>query len=71
MSLEKNPNNVWIPSTPGGTLLAHLESKTEDQAWEKLMIDAAHMPYKDRSAFADRGYTVSEYSRTPATVKET
>ena len=64
MTLEKNPNNTWIPSTPAGTVLAHLEAPTQDEAWENLLKDAAHMPYEGRSGFADRGYTVNEYATT-------
>ena len=64
-----NPSSVFIPSTPGGTLLAHLESATEAQAWKALMKDAAHMPYPDKAAFIERGYTVSEYARTVAKSK--
>ena len=49
---------AYYPVTPGGSVLAHLESSTEAEAWEKLMVDAAHMPYVDKQAFIDRGYTV-------------
>ena len=50
----------WFPVTPGGTVCAHLESDTEDEGWAALMKDAAHMPYPDKQAFIDRGYTVEE-----------
>lgn len=52
--------STWIPFTPAGTACMHLESDTEDEAWEALMKDAAHMPYPDKQAFIDRGYTVEE-----------
>ena len=37
-----------------------LESPTEDEAWTALLKAAAHMPYPDKQAFIDRGYTVEE-----------
>lgn len=52
---------IYIPITPGGSYLAHLESPTEEQAWDKLMEDASHMPYPDKQAFIDRGYTVEQF----------
>ena len=51
----------FVPVTPGGSVCAHLEADTEDEAWELLMEDAAHMPYPDKAAFIERGYTVEEY----------
>ncbi len=39
----------------------HLERPTEDEAWAALMKDAAHMPYPDKQAFIDRGYTVEQF----------
>ena len=52
----------WVPVTPGGTVCIWLESNTEDEAWKKLLIDAAHMPYNDKQGFIDRGYTVEEFN---------
>lgn len=52
---------MWVPVTPAGTVCTWLESNTEDQAWEKLKIDVAHMPYQNRQDFIDRGYTVEQY----------
>ena len=54
----------YVPVTPGGTLCFWLASKTEDEAWVKLLKDAAHMPYKDKQAFICRGYTV-EFFQPP------
>lgn len=60
--LETGPQIVegegWVPVTPGGSILTHLEASTEEQAWKNLMIDAAHMPYRDQAAFEARGYEV-------------
>ena len=42
-------------------MLMHLESKTEDEAWQKLLKDAAHMPYKTKEDFIKRGYTVERW----------
>lgn len=53
--------NQWIPETPGGTLCDWLASDTENEAWQKLMREATHMPYKTIEDFKARGYTVEEY----------
>lgn len=37
-----------------------LRSRTEDEAWSKLLKDAAHMPYKTKENFIKRGYTVEK-----------
>lgn len=37
-----------------------LESNTEDEAWDKLLIAASHMPYKTKKNFIARGYTVEK-----------
>lgn len=48
----------YVPFTPSSTMVEWLKADTEDEAWEKLMIDAAHMPYVNKEAFIERGYTV-------------
>jgi hypothetical protein len=48
----------YVPVTPGGTACLWLESDTEEEAWRKLLIDAAHMPHKTKENFIKRGYTV-------------
>ena len=48
----------YFPETPAGTVLMHLKSKTEEEAWKKLLKDAAHMPYKTKENFIKRGYKV-------------
>lgn len=53
---------TYVPITPGGTFLYHLESQTETEAWDKLLVDAAHMPYKTKENFQRRGYTVEKLS---------
>ena len=50
----------YVPVTPGGTIVDHLESKTENEAWNKLLIEASHMPYKTKENFIKRGYTAEE-----------
>lgn len=50
----------YVPVTPAGTYCDWLESDTEDEAWNKLLEDAAHMPYQGRQEFIDRGYTIEE-----------
>lgn len=51
---------VFVPCTPGGSMLFHLESHTRNQAIKKLMRDASHMPYKTWEDFEKRGYTIEE-----------
>jgi len=53
----------FVPVTPGGTVVMSLESATEEEAWKKLLIDAAHMPYKTKVNFIKRGYTVEEIKK--------
>ncbi len=50
----------YIPMTPGGSPLTHLKSRSEDEAWAKLMKEAAHMPYKNKAEFQARGYWVGK-----------
>ena len=52
---------MFVPITPGGTACVWLKSKTEAEAWAKLLKDAAHMPYKGIEGFKARGYTVEEW----------
>jgi hypothetical protein len=52
---------TYVPVTPGGTLCTWLESATPEQAWAKLLRDAAHMPYKTQANFEKRGYCVTEF----------
>ncbi len=51
---------TYMPITPGGTLCSWLESDTKEEAWNKLLKDAAHMPYKTKKNFIKRGYEVHE-----------
>lgn len=57
-------DSPWIPSTPGGTACTWLAAETEDKAWENLLRDAQHMPYKTKENFIKRGYTVDQWKRT-------
>ena len=50
----------YVPITPGGTVCFWLKSNTEEEAWNALLKDAAHMPYDGKQGFKDRGYTVAE-----------
>lgn len=49
----------YVPITPAGTPYIWLAVKTEE-AWKKLLKDAAHMPYKTKENFQKRGYTVEK-----------
>jgi len=54
-----NDNDAkYVPCTPAGSVLMHLESDTQEEAWRKLLEDAAHMPYQGIEGFQERGYTV-------------
>lgn len=58
LETEMSKKVAYVPMTPGGTLCMWLAAKTEDKAWEKLLEDAAHMPYKGKEGFKQRGYKV-------------
>jgi hypothetical protein len=49
---------MYYPVTPAGSVLMHLLSKTRAVAIERLMREAAHMPYKTWGDFQRRGYTI-------------
>ncbi len=51
----------YVPVTPGGTPCVWIAANTEEKAWENLMKDAAHMPYKTKKNFQKRGYTVEKW----------
>lgn len=51
----------FVPITPGGTVCLWLKSTTSDEAWEKLLKDASHMPYKTKENFIKRGYEMGMY----------
>ena len=55
----------YVPCTPGGTLCFWLASNTREQAIERLLKDAAHMPYGTWENFQKRGYTIEEMERVP------
>lgn len=59
--MSKEQESVWIPETPAGSMLAHLEADTEDQAWLNLLEDAKHMPYDGIQGFKERGYKVERW----------
>jgi len=64
-------SKVWfIPVTPAGTPVIYgaanragkiNAARTEEEAWRNLMEDAKHMPYVNKQAFIDRGYTVERW----------
>jgi hypothetical protein len=59
--MKKEKQVKYVPVTPGGTPCIWLSSKTKDGAWENLLKDASHMPYKGKREFICRGYTVVEW----------
>ena len=56
---------LYAPVTPSGTILDWLISSSEEEARDKLLKDAAHMPYKGKEGFSERGYTVIEVEEIP------
>jgi hypothetical protein len=58
---KKEKRFVYVPCTPAGTPLIELAAATEEAAWARLLQDAAHMPYKGKEGFQQRGYTVEEW----------
>lgn len=54
---------TYVPVTPGGSVLMHLEAKSEKQAWNNLLKDVRHMPYRSVKDLQERGYTVEEFIR--------
>lgn len=63
--MKSKTKGGWVPVTPGGTPVFWLASDTEAEAWEKLLKDAAHMPYKTKENFIKRGYTVEFFKTLP------
>lgn len=51
-------DNIFVPVSPGGTVIHWLKSEDEATAWAKLLVDAAHMPYIGIAGFKSRGYRV-------------
>lgn len=43
---------------PSGTVCYWLESKTEAEAWKKLLAEATHPPGISKEFFVKRGFTV-------------
>ena len=60
---------AWIPITPAGTPLVNLSARTEAVAWEALMGEGAHMPYPDKAAWIERGYTVEHWPGWQAEIR--
>lgn len=57
---KQNGKMRFIPVTPAGSMLVNLASDTNKEAWDKLLEDAAHMPYEGRAGFQKRGYTIEK-----------
>lgn len=51
---------IFVPVTPAGTYLMHLDSGTEAEAIEKLLHEASHMPYNGWVGFKKRGYRITQ-----------
>lgn len=57
----------YIPCTPAGTLVLGLAADTREEAIRRLLIDAAHMPYRSWKGFKKRGYTIEHVPEIEAT----
>lgn len=60
---EESGDVVYVPVTPGGTILVNLAASTEQEAIDNLLRDAAHMPYDgwdsaEGMGFKQRGYEI-------------
>ena len=57
----------YVPFTPAGSQLAHLERDTEEAAWAALLADTQRfgMPYKSKADLVRRGYEVERYQTNP------
>lgn len=53
--------HTYVPCTPAGSPLTHIEADTEEQAWKNLMQEASHMPYVTKKDFIKRGYTIEKW----------
>ena len=53
----------FVPCTPAGMPVMHLEAATEAKAWANLRKAAAHMPYNSIEDFKKRGYTVEDWRK--------
>lgn len=60
---------VFVPVSPGGTVIHWLKSEDEATAWVKLLVDAQHMPYAGKEGFEQRGYRVVEMSEADLKTK--
>lgn len=56
----------FIPVTPAGTLVTTLAADTEAEAIKRLLIDAAHMPYRGWEEFKQRGYRIENVPQIAA-----
>ena len=59
--LLSEEHSFYAPETPSGTVLTGLAAKTEQDAWNMLLAEARHMPYKTVSEFKKRGYEVNQW----------
>ncbi len=54
---------MFVPCTPAGSPLPHLNGRTEEEAWKNLLEEASHLPYKTIENFKKRGYTVEDWEQ--------
>lgn len=61
--MGKQKKFVFVPFTPSGSMLAHLEASNEAKAISNLMKEIAHMPYPDWDAAKRRGYHIERFEK--------
>lgn len=62
-------DKIFVPVSPGGTVIHWLHASDEGEAWKKLLEDAAHMPYKGIAGFKSRGYRVEQMTEAELKTK--
>lgn len=58
--LKWSAEPYFVPFTPAGSMLAHIEGKTEEEAWKLLLAEVDPAFYPDRAALQRRGFTVEK-----------
>jgi hypothetical protein len=51
----------WIPRRPDGCVLGWLMADSEQEAWDKLVVDEEYTPNNGVTGFKARGFEVNQY----------
>ena len=60
---------MYYTITPAGSTAGPLES-TAEKAIKQILVDAAHMPYRNWGDFLDRGYTIAYLDESQSQASE-